>query len=259
MAVRQPGVSSPGRLARATRLQPELGLKQASFGSRPVSDVSLASVRTAIGGRPPHLLGPGRTQTVSHGDDAPRTCQLIASGDPDRSLGRREERGGVTPWSTRNENGCCGTSKRSAGHCGRSRSGATSRDVSTIGRAPGTGAWTARVADARRPRRPRIRHPDLRPALCADRPEGTGVATFFLGPLVDRPGTDPRLGQRRAELPPVIDQVYEAQTQHSCHQGQTEGPPFRSLGQRRSKGGRTQGVYSARPGLAQIVGGRARR
>ena len=31
--------------------------------------------------------------------------------------------------------------------------------------------------------------------------EGTGVRTFFSGPLVDRPGADPRLGKRGAEAP----------------------------------------------------------
>ena len=32
-----------------------------------------------------------------------------------------------------------------------------------------------------------------------------------------------------------------AQTQHSCHQGQTGGPPFRRMGKRRSEGGQIEG------------------
>ena len=42
---------------------------------------------------------------------------------------------------------------------------------------------------------------DVRPGACPHRPGGDRRAHVLFGPLVDRPGADPRVGQRRAEAP----------------------------------------------------------
>jgi hypothetical protein len=51
-----------------------------------------------------------------------------------------------------------------------------------------------------------------------------------------------RRATKRTEAEDVADRVrcLSAQTQHSCHQGQTEGPTFRRRGQRRKEGRRIE-------------------
>ena len=66
-------------------------------------------------------------------------------------------------------------------------------------RAAGPRARPARHHGAHRLRGPRGRCGDGVPGVGADRPRGDGGAHLLLGPLLDRPGADPRLGDRGAE------------------------------------------------------------